>query len=75
VDWAAVATGIGAIVTAVGGITLAIREVRRRERRAATKTINALEDDLNECQTESVALHRQVYALRKWLADRGLDGP
>lgn len=72
-DLAALFTGVAAIVTGVGGITLAVREVRRRERRSATATISAFEHQLNECQAENVRLHRHNYDLRTRLADEGID--
>ena len=75
VDLAAIFTGIAAIVTGVLGVTIAIREVRRRERRSAQSTIRDLEHDLNECQAENVNLHRYTHRLRTDMADGGLDPP
>lgn len=74
-DLAAIFTGVAAVVTGVGGVTLAIREVRRRERRSANNTIKTFENDLNACQAENVKLHRYTYLLRTRLADEGHDVP
>lgn len=74
-DLAAIFTGIVALVTGIGGIVVAIREVRRRERRAATANMRAYEHDLNQCQAENVKLHQYTYVLRTRLADEGHDVP
>jgi regulator of replication initiation timing len=71
----ALITGVAAIITGVGGILLAIREVRRRERRSAQRNIEEFEHQLNECQAENVKLHMWNYGLRTRLADEGIEPP
>ena len=68
-DWPAIIAGAGAIVTAALGVSLAIREARRHDRRAAERTIRELELDLEACRDESVTLHRRVHELRTRLAE------
>jgi hypothetical protein len=73
VDLPAILAGVAAIVSAVGGTIMAIREVRRRERRDANRTIRLMENYLNDCQAENVELHREIHRLRVREADQGIN--
>lgn len=60
---------------AVAGVALAIREVRRKERRDALKVISHMEHVILDQQNEAIAWRAYVYELRRILADHGLLAP
>lgn len=72
-ELAAIFTALAAIITAAGGIMLAIRSVRDKERKASTGEVNSLSIMLSQEREARIACERQVYALRLKLAQHGID--
>lgn len=68
-------TGLGALISAVAGVVLVVRQVRGKDRRAADEEIRELSAMLDEARHEVVECRRREYALRVWLAERGLEPP
>jgi len=67
--------GIGAILFATAGVALAIREVRRKERRDALAIISNMEHVILDQQNEAIAWRSYVFSLRRILADHGIPSP
>lgn len=74
-DLAALVTGIGAIVAAVGGVVLIVREFRRKDHKAGNAERSLLVDDLAACRDALVEMRRYVHDLRQTMADLGHDTP
>ena len=72
-DWAAIATGIGAILTAAGGVTLVVREFRRRDRRAYRQEVDDLSDQLHLCRADFTTFRTWAFELRQRAADAGVE--
>jgi hypothetical protein len=68
-------TGVSAIVLAAAGLTLAIREVRRKERRDCLADVTELEHRTHDLQSALIDYHSYAYGLRVLLADHGIDVP
>lgn len=66
---------IGAVLTGVGGIVLIVRELQRRERRAADRQIDTLSKQVQALREDSVEYHRWAFDLAEQMADKGLDVP
>jgi hypothetical protein len=75
VDWTAILTGIGAVLTAAGGCTLVIREFRRRDRLALKRELDDLSTDVSELRVDVVALRRYAFFLAQELAALGYEPP
>jgi len=75
VDLPTILTGIGAIVTAGGGVVLLVREFRRRDRVESDKELDALSRDLHATRADLIAFRRYAFELRGLLADAGIDQP
>jgi len=71
----AVVTGIGGLITAVGGVLLAIRAARDKERRAAKREIDELSAMLTDERHARLTAERLVYTLSLLLAKHGIDPP
>lgn len=67
--------GIGAILAALGGITLIVREWHRRERKASDQQLDTLSRQLNLCRVDAVSIREYAYLLAVALADAGVDVP
>ena len=72
-DWAAIATGIGAILTAAGGVTLVVREFRRRDRAAYRQEVDDLSDQLHLCRADFTTFRTWAFELRQRAADAGVE--
>lgn len=68
-------SGIATVVFAFAGLLLIVREVRRKERIDAQRTIDGLDRMLIERGNEAINCHGYVYTLRVLCADRGIETP
>jgi hypothetical protein len=73
VDVAAILTGIAAILTAAGGMTLVIREFRRRDRRAYQGEIDELTTELHLLREDFADHRRWAFELQQRASSAGLD--
>lgn len=71
----AIAAGIGAVITAVAGMVLLMREFRNREHKAARAEVNTLMTDLYGVDNAYIELRRYTFEMRQMLADLGADVP
>ena len=69
----AILTGLGGLITAVGGILLAIRAARDKERRAAKREIDELSTMLTDERHARIEAERHNYDLSIKLAQHGID--
>jgi len=69
----AILTGVGGIVTATGGVLLAIRAARDKERKAAKSEIDELSHELSDERHQRLQAERRVYDLSLKLAQHGID--
>lgn len=67
----AIAAGLGAVLTAIIGITLTLREFRSRERKAAREEMGQLLDDLYGVDEAYIAQRHYSFELRQMVADNG----
>lgn len=74
-DLTAILAGVGAILTAAGGIVLVVREFRRRDHRAANAEIDVLSDELHRCRHLHLLWRNYAFDLQRRLADHGLPPP
>lgn len=72
-DWTAILTGVGAILTAAGGTVLVVREFRRRDRVLANREIEEFSHELHRCRQVHVKWRHYAFELRTQLADAGLE--
>jgi len=72
---AAIITGFAGIVTAVGGVLLAIRAVRNKERKAAKEELDTVDDMLQSERKDRIQAELQNYNLRLKLAQHGIEVP
>jgi hypothetical protein len=72
---AALLTGFAGLVAAAGGILLAVRAVRSRERKAAKAENDELANELATERKRNVALELWAYQMRVLLAQYGLTPP
>ncbi|HKV67674.1 MAG TPA: hypothetical protein VJN72_06260 [Gaiellales bacterium] len=75
IDPAAIFSGLGAIVTAAGGVALVLRELRRRDRVALAEEIKELNLEVHELRASFQDFRRFAYQLRMQMVDAGLDPP
>ena len=69
----ALLTGLAGIVTAAGGILLAVRAVRDKERRAAKEEINTLQLLLDDERKQRIDSELATHRLKLRLAQHGLN--
>lgn len=74
-DAATILTGIGAILTAAGGIVLVIREFRRRDRKAMQSELNDLNRELTKLQHDYLELRKFMLQISQLLIDHGIESP
>lgn len=67
--------GIGAIVTAAGGVILVIRELRRRDRVASVRQIDDLTNDLNATRQEALVCERWAFQVSEMMIGQGITPP
>lgn len=67
--------GIGAIVTAAGGIILIVRELRRRDRVASVRQIDDLTTDLNAVRQEALACEQWAFFASQMMVAQGMTPP
>ena len=67
--------GIAGIVTATGGIAIAVKEFRRRERRAMQEQINDLNAELELLQHDYLELRKFILQISQLLIDNGIQPP
>jgi hypothetical protein len=75
VDITTIFAGIGAILTAAGGVMLVIREFRRRDHRAARRTIADLNADITELRHDVLTCRRYAYLLAERMVELGHEVP
>lgn len=68
----AIFTGFAATITAVGGILLAIRAVRDKERKAAKAELDNVNTMLVEERQQRLVAERDAYQARLKLAQHGI---
>jgi hypothetical protein len=71
----AVVTGFAGIIAACGGVLLAIRAVRSKERRNAAKEYEQLVGQLDEARAAQLSAERWAHELAVLLARNGIDVP
>src|SRR5262245_13415749 len=78
----AILAAVAVLVAGVGGIWIAVHEVRRRERRVTRREIHDLTGQVEELTDEVGALHRllleqrrYIYKVATLLIDHGIDVP
>ena len=74
-DFGAFFAAIGAVVAAGAGVTIIVRELRRRDRRQSAKEIGELEEEIHRLRAAVIALRHYAFQLGELLADRGVDPP
>jgi hypothetical protein len=67
--------GFAGVVSAIGGIMLAIRAARDKERKAAKAELDDLSGMLSEERRLRIQAERQVFDLTLLLARHGIDPP
>lgn len=72
-DAAAILTGIAAILTAAGGVTLAVREFRRRDRRGYQREIDELTVELHLLREDFTDFRRWAFMMHSKAVDAGAD--
>jgi len=72
-DLAALITGIAGVITAAGGIFLAVRAVRSKERKAAKSELDGVEDMLGQERKERIEAEKELYRLRLRLVQHGIE--
>ena len=72
-DPAAIFAGIAAVLTAAAGMTLVIREFRRREHNAARREVDAMVEDFYKLDHSYIELRLYCFHLRRQLADLGVE--
>ena len=68
-------TGIGAVVTAAGGCTLILREMRRRDRVESQREIEELSRELHDLRNSFLEFRHFTFSLRSLMVDNGLNPP
>jgi hypothetical protein len=71
----AILAGIGAIVTAAGGVILVVREFRRRDRKASLRALDQLSDEVHALEADFLSYRRWAYDLATMLTDMGVHVP
>jgi hypothetical protein len=71
----AVVTGFAGIIAACGGVLLAVRAVRSKERRNAAKEYEQLVGQLDEARAAQLSAERYAHELGVLLARNGIDVP
>lgn len=71
----AIFSGAAGIISAVGGIMLAVRAVRSKERKAAKAEIDELGQELTAERHKRLALETQVYRIKLFLRKHGFVVP
>ena len=71
-DPAAIFAGIGAVIAAAIGMTLVIREFRRREHNAARREVDEMTEDFYRLDQSYIELRLHCFHLRQQLADLGV---
>lgn len=74
-DVVAIITGFAAVLTAIGGMLLAIRAVRTRERRSAKEDLAAVGAMLADERRLRIRCERRQYEMALIMAQHGLDPP
>ena len=69
----ALLTGVGGLVTAAGGVLLAVRAARDKERKAAKREIDELGGMLSDERHARLEAERRNYDLSLKLARHGID--
>ena len=74
-DWGAIASGIGAILTAAGAMSLLIHEIRRRDRKSMQVAIDEVTAELIILQHDYLELRKFMVHITQLLNDQGIDPP
>lgn len=72
-ELAAWLTGLAGLITAAGGVVLAVRAARSSERKATSSEIDELSTMLATERAGRIACERDAYTLRRRLAEHGLE--
>jgi hypothetical protein len=68
-------TGIAAVLCAVGGIILIVRELHRRERRSADRQIDTLSKQVHTLRADTMAYRSWGFKVARTMVDAGLEVP
>jgi len=66
---------LGTFCTGIGGITLAIHEFRKRDRKALNEEARLMSDDLTTVRRDLVICRRYAFDLAERLAENGQEVP
>ena len=64
-----------ALITAVGGIYIAIHETRRRERRTVRRELDEMADEISTLRVLLLQQRQYIYKVAMILVDHGIDVP
>lgn len=67
--------GIGAIISAAGGVYIAVHEVRRRERKVTRAEIDDLTVEVESLRRLLLEQRRYIYKLVTLMIDAGMNPP
>jgi len=67
--------GVAGVITAIGGVLLAIRSVRSKERQAAKQEIDQLSGMLSEARDGRIAAEMRVHELELIMVKEGIAIP
>lgn len=74
-NWQAILTGIGAIITSAGGCFLVIREMIRRDRKAIRHQLSDMSGEVSVLRADLVACRAYAFHIAEHMAALGVEIP